>query len=191
MTLIRTVPPGAEPVTLAEAKAHLRVGQASEDGLIQGLIRAARDDVERATGLALIEQGWRLVLDEWPDDRLVTLKRHPLRQVDSVTVYDDAGEPSVLSPSAYRVDASSRPARLLVREPVAVGSALNGIEIDFTAGFGAAATDVPDLLKRAMLLLVAHWFEFRGAFGAGDQPVSYPAGYERLLDPFRQRRLCA
>jgi uncharacterized phiE125 gp8 family phage protein len=63
MTLIRTVEPAAEPVTLAEAKAHLRLADSSEDDLLTGLIRAARQDVERATGMALIDQHWRLVLD--------------------------------------------------------------------------------------------------------------------------------
>jgi uncharacterized phiE125 gp8 family phage protein len=66
---------------------------------------------------------------------------------------------------------------------------MNGIEIDFTAGFGQAATDVPDLLRRAIILLAAHWYEFRMSFGPGDQPVSYPAGYERMIAPFRRTRL--
>ena len=66
MTLMRTVTAAVEPVTLAEVKAHLRLDHASEDELLGGLIRAAREEVERATGLALIDQDWRLVIDEWP-----------------------------------------------------------------------------------------------------------------------------
>ena len=50
-------------MTLAEVKAHLRVGHASEDTLLAGLVRAAREEVERATGIALIDQTWRLALD--------------------------------------------------------------------------------------------------------------------------------
>jgi uncharacterized phiE125 gp8 family phage protein len=65
---------------------------------------------------------------------------------------------------------------------------MNGIEIDFTAGFGEAGTDVPDLLRRAILALVAHWYEFRGVYDAG-QPVSYPAGYDRMISSYRARRL--
>ena len=45
------------------------------------------------------------------------------------------------------------------------------------------------LLRRAILLLVAHWYEFRAEFGAGDQPVSYPAGYERMIAGYKARRL--
>lgn len=190
MTLFRTEPPGAEPVTLSEAKAHLRLGTSSEDALVGGLVKAAREDVERQTGLALIEQGWRLVLDGWPEGDVVALHRCPIRSVTSVTVYDDAGAPAVVAASGYRVDKVSRPGRIAVRDAVAVGSALNGVEVDFRAGFGEAGADVPDTLKRAILLLVAHWFEFRGAFAEGEHPASYPAGYDRLLEPFKARRLC-
>ncbi|PZN51615.1 MAG: hypothetical protein DIU65_11005, partial [Proteobacteria bacterium] len=59
MTLFRTVEPAAEPVTLAEVKVHLRIDGTTEDELVAGLVRAARQEVERATGMALIEQSWR------------------------------------------------------------------------------------------------------------------------------------
>ncbi|MGF7007408.1 head-tail connector protein [Aminobacter sp. BE322] len=87
MTLIRTSAPAVEPVTLLEAKAHLRIAHVSEDALIGGLIRAAREDVERTTGLALIDQAWRLVLDGWPPGDAVTIARYPVRLILSVTTF--------------------------------------------------------------------------------------------------------
>lgn len=189
MTLIRTVEPSAEPVTLAEAKAHLRLDHSSEDELLSGLIRAAREEVERAAGLALIEQSWRLVLEKWPRNGTVAVPIHPVRDILSVTAYGPEGEVSLVNPSSYQADTVSRPARIGFREAPPALRTMNGIEIDFTAGFGEAGTDVPDLLRRAMLLLVAHWYEFRTAFGPKDQPVGYPAGYDRLIAPFRARRL--
>lgn len=189
MTLIRTSGPSAEPVTLVDVKAHLRLAHASEDDLLSGLLRAAREDVERSTGLALIEQTWRLVLDRWPTDNCALLTRHPVRQVLSVTTFGPEGEAALLDPSGYQVDMLSRPARIhFDRRPERL-RIMNGIEIDFTAGFGEAGTDVPDLLKRAILLLVAHWYEFRASFGPDEQPVSYPAGYERMIAGYRTRRL--
>ncbi len=189
MTLIRTGAPSVEPVTLAEAKAHLRVTNLSEDALIGGLISAAREDVERTTGMALIDQTWRLVLDHWPQGNMAALVRHPVKQVLSVTMFGSEGEASIVGPNDYQVDALSRPARLhFEREPDRL-RVMNGLEIDFLAGFGEAGTDVPDLIKRAILLLVAHWYEFRAGFGPEDQPVSYPPGYERLLAGYRARRL--
>ena len=76
-----------------------------------------------------------------------------------------------MNPADYFLDANSRPARLHFEsrpEPLRV---MNGIEIDFTAGFGEAGPDVPDSLRRAILVLVAHWFEFRASVGPQDQPV--------------------
>ncbi|MCR4265351.1 head-tail connector protein [Nitratireductor sp. ZSWI3] len=189
MTLFRTVDPAVEPLTLAEAKAHLRIDHASEDDLLGGLLRAARQEVEKATGQALIEQAWRLVLDDWPETATVLLRRTPVRSVLSVTVFDADGAGSVLDPADYQLDAVSTPARLLLGNRPGVGRALNGIEIDFTAGYGEAGADVPDLLKRAILLLVAHWYEFRVGYGAADQPVSLPEGYRRLISTFRTTRL--
>jgi uncharacterized phiE125 gp8 family phage protein len=189
MTLFRTGEPGAEPVTLAEVKAHLRLGHASEDGLLASLIRMAREEVERATGIAMISQTWRLVLDRWPRNGTVLIARHPVQAVLSVTAYGADGEGALVPPSAYQVDARSRPARIHFDDRPAPLRGMNGIEIDFSAGYGEAGADVPDTLKRAMLHLTAHWYEFRGAIGPESQPASYPAGYERLIAGYKARKL--
>ncbi len=189
MTLIRTVDPVAEPVTLAEAKAHLRIDHGDDDDLLAGLVRAARQEVERSTGMALLAQSWRLVLDDWPQNGCVLVRIHPLREVQSITAFGSEGEGSVIDPDTYQVDAVSRPARIHFTAPVAPLRAMNGLEIDFTAGFGEAGTDVPDPLKRAILLLVAHWYEFRAGYGPADQPVSYPAGFDRIVAGYRAGRL--
>jgi len=189
VTSIRTGEPGAEPVTLAELKQYLRLGHASEDELLSGLIRSAREDLERATGLALIEQGWRLVLDRLPRDGIILLPRHPVREVTSVTFYDANGEPTVVSPDAYQSDLLSRPARMFLTQAPVNLRAMNGVEVDFVCGFGEAGPDVPDLLRRAIMLLAAHWYEFRTSYGPSDQPVSYPAGYDRMISAYVERRL--
>lgn len=189
MTLIRTGAPEAEPVTVADAKAMLRLAGSTEDELIGGLIRAAREDVERSTGMALIDQTWRLALDALPASDCAMLARHPVREILSVTTYGSEGEAMLVDPADYQADLSSRPARLMfLKRPMQL-RAMNGIEIDFRAGFGEAGTDVPDLLKRAILVLVAHWYEFRASYGPDDQPVSYPPSYERMIAPYRDRRL--
>lgn len=189
MTLYRTVEPAAEPVTLAEVKAHLRIAHDGEDTLLSGLIRAAREDLERATGVALIEQSWRLALDAWPSQGYALLCVHPVREILSVTAYGTEGEASLIDPADYQIDTLSRPARLHFDKRPAPLRIFNGIEIDFAAGFGEAGTDVPDLLKRAILLLVGHWYEFRAHFEPADQPVSYPAAYDRIVASYRSRRL--
>lgn len=189
MTLIRTAEPAVEPVTLAGMKAHLRVTHDSEDALITDLIKAAREEVERSTSLALINQSWRLAMDRWPRDRLVLLRRNPVINVSSVIVFDETGETLTLPADAYHLDALHTPARLLFDNIEQPRRRLNGIEIDFSAGYGESGVDVPESFKRAITILVAHWFEFRGAYGARDQPVSIPDEYLRIIASFRIPRL--
>lgn len=189
MALFRTIDPAAEPVTLAEAKAQLKIDHDSEDDLIAGLIRAAREEVEASTGLALIDQSWRLAVDRIPVTKVVRIACHPIREILSVTAFGADGEGALVDPASYMLDGNSRPARLWFSRHPEARRAMNGIEIDFRAGFGEAGPDVPDTLRRAMLLLVAHWFEFRAAFGPESQPVSFPGGYDRLIAPWRRGRL--
>ena len=182
MTLTRIAAPAAEPVTLSEAKAHLRVTDTMEDTLISSLVEAAREEVELATGLALITQDWRLYLDNWPPSGLVRLRRAPVQSVIQVTVYDSAGNPQTVVPPAINLDRNNRPARFLMPDGLnGPGKAMNGIEIDFRAGYGATGTDVPDGLKRAILLLVGFWYENRGTQGGNGAEAAWPDGYERLI----------
>ncbi|MCD2180993.1 head-tail connector protein [Rhizobium sp. GN54] len=192
MTIAELAPPGAEPITLAETKAHLRIDGAAEDDLLAALIRAAREHLEREAGLALIVRSFRLYLDAWPESRVIPIVRGPVQAIEAVTVYDDTGAPVELDLAGAVLDGAARPARLLLPAVPGLpgpGRALNGIEIDFTAGFGEAGTDVPDTLKRAMLTHVAAMYELRGVLAPAEQPGALPAGYDRLVAPFRMRRL--
>lgn len=189
MTYVLTTPPIAEPLALAEVKAHLRLDDGQEDVLLGALIRTARDFLEKETGLCLMTQGWRLYLDRWPADGIVRIAKTPVRAIESVTVYGGDGAPSQVSLQDHLLDAEGRPARLWLRHRPEAGRALNGIEIEFSAGFGEAATEVPDNLKRAMLTHIGQMFAFRGVLSPDQQPGGIPDGYERLIAPFRMRRL--
>ena len=189
MTYVRTTSPAAEPLTPAEVKAHLRLDGSEEDALLAALVATAREHLERETGLCLMAQAWRLHLDDWPADGIVRIAKSPVREIQSITVFDHAGAPLDVPPGDHLLDGAGRPARLWLRHPPPPGRAMNGIEIDFAAGYGEAGTDVPDTLKRAMLMHVAHMFAYRGAISPDRQPAGIPDGYERLVAPFRMRRL--
>jgi uncharacterized phiE125 gp8 family phage protein len=189
MTIVVTDPAVGEVLTLAEVKAHLRVETGDEDGLIEGLIRTAREHLESAAGLSLLAQGFRLFLDDWPKAHAVLIRKHPVRTVDAVAVYDEEGLPQEVDLRAVTLDAARRPARLVVAAIRAPARLINGIEIDFTAGFGESGADVPDVLKRAMLTHIAAMYETRGAVAAAAQPATVPAGYERLIAPYRRRAI--
>ena len=186
MTMYCLTPPAVEPVTLAEMRAHLRLGVTSEEDLLAALIKAARQTLEAEIGLCLINQTWRLHFDGWPRDGLVLIPKFPVREVVAVTAYQPDGEPVAIPAGALRLNATSRPARLCLASRGADIARLHDLEVDFLAGYGDTGTDVPDALKHAILSLVAHWYEFRGAVAPDSQPVSFPPGFDRLVSIWRR-----
>lgn len=55
-------PPASEPLTLAEAKAHLRLDTALDDDYVTSLIAGARHYVEQVSWRGVLPQTWELVL---------------------------------------------------------------------------------------------------------------------------------
>src|SRR5262245_44611308 len=115
MTLILTSGPAIEPVTLAEAKAHLRVDGAAEDALISSLIVTSRLHVEAAAGLALIAQAWSYFRDAWPSGAALELPLRPVQAISAVRVYDESGVATALDPATYFLDSAGAPPRLVRR----------------------------------------------------------------------------
>ena len=91
MTSYLVAGPAGEPVSLAQAKAFLKIDDDAEDALITTLIGAARLHVEGVTGKALLAQSWRIVLDAWPETGWVKLPVMPLIAVSAITALDDNG----------------------------------------------------------------------------------------------------
>jgi len=189
MTAALISAPATEPVSLADVKAHLRVEGTDEDSLLQAAILAARIHVESETRRKLIAQGWRLYLDEWPAGRAIDLAVAPLISVESVTFYDVVGAAHVLDENAYRVDAARLPPRIVAKLRPQAALYDNGIEIDVTAGYGVTSLAVPAALRQAILMLVAHWHEHRGAVGFDRAGDVAPLGFEALIAPYRVRSL--
>lgn len=163
MRLQELTPPAEEPLTLSEAKLHLRITHDADDDALNALIRAAREMCESWTGLALVTRTYAFTADGW-DGRPVELPRPPLVSVDEIAVYTALGEEEIFDEDLYYAETAGRPGRIILKEnatPPAPGLAIGGIEFRFTAGFGAAAA-VPASLKQGMLRLVAHLYMNRG-----------------------------
>ena len=190
MTAILIEPPAIEPVTLAEAKAHLRLTGTEDDDYVAAMITAARLQVESATRRVLIDQTWRIFRDDWPPGGIVDLAVAPITSVAAVTVFDANGDPTELPPTAWRLDAASSPARLaLVGATAAPSQPLNGIEIDVVAGYGASGLAVPQPLRLAIMTLVARWYEDREGLAYGIVPSRVAVAFEALVAPYRVMRL--
>lgn len=191
-------PPASEPVSTAEARAHLRIDHVDDDAYIAALITAARSVVEERLRRALITQTLTLTMDHFPGahdalDALVhaagviRLPRSPVQSVSSITYVDDSGVTQTLSASGYRVDTSSVMARI---EPAygetwpTTRPVSNAVTVTFVAGYGAAAA-VPLPIKQAVLVLVGTWFEHREAVIVGGTPNVVPMTVDYLLGPYR------
>lgn len=187
MTAALITGPALEPVSLADVKAHLRVDGDDDDLLLQAAIVSARYHVETLTRRFLIEQTWRVYLDAWPRKRIVRLPPAPLISVDAVTVYDANGDPQTVDPDDYEVDTAAVPGRVILAAaaPAPAARAVNGIEIDVTVGYGPSSVDVPAALRQAVLMLVTHWYEHRGAVGHDLAVLVAPLGFEALVAPYR------
>ena len=188
MTSYLLAGPAEEPVSLVETKAFLKVDDTAEDGLIATLIGAARLHVEGVTGRALLAQSWRVVLDRWPDDRVVKLPVTPFMAVTEITAYDADGAGHEVPLGQFL----SEPDRLLLPATVAGMPVLRerqGIEIDYVAGFGTEPGDVPADIRQALLLLVGYWFEHRDAVIVAGSGAVVPSGFDRLVAGYRRVRL--
>lgn len=190
MTVLLISPPAVEPVTLAEAKAHLRLTGSDDDDYLAAQITAARIQVETATRRLLIDQVWRLYRDDWPTDGRLDLPLAPVTEVVEITTYDADGTPTTLPPSGWTVDTASTPARLrLTGAAPASTRAFNGLEIDVRCGYGPSGLSVPQPLRLAIMMLVARWWENREGFALGVVPSSIADAFEALVAPHRVMRL--
>ncbi len=184
MALILTGPPAVEPVTL-------RIDNSSEDGLITSLVVTSRLHIEAALGLALIDQSLAYRLDRWPEAGAVVLPVRPVQTITTVSMTAADGTVETLSPDRYLLDGASTPPRLHALSPrwPRPGRCVQGIEIAFTAGFGATASAVPPPIRQALLQLVAHWYEHREPASVGEAVTRIPDMVSALLMPYRMVRL--
>lgn len=188
MPHILTTPPFVEPLTLSEAKTHLRVTHTDDDTYISTLMSAARRGVEAQHGICLLQQGWSVYSDTWPDDGILTTTLYPVQSVVDLKVYGDDDVAATIDPAHYYLDAASRPARVALRRGRACpapGRRTNGIELKLLTGFGATAAAVPQQIRQALLVMIAEYYAHRGDDTAGEIPR--PAA--ELLAPYKNMRL--
>lgn len=192
MNLALVTPAASLPVTLSEAKAHLRVVDAAEDSLITLYLGAAVQAVQDATGRALITETWRLSLPSFPDGEII-LGRAPLLSVTEIRYWSDAAVPvdTALAASVYQVIAPSGPTapegRVMLAPvqdwPATQPDRADAVRITFTAGYGAAAASVPSPLRSAVLLLTGDLYENREAGNV--KALTENPTVQRLLSPYR------
>lgn len=181
MTVKVVTPPGSEPVSIEEAKLHLRVGTDADDDLISALIVAARETAEGFQNRSFITQTLKEVLDHFPRTPH-RLPRPPVSVVTSIVYTDSDGEEGTVDAGSYFLDAVS--GRLVLNYgyswPSVTLRPAAGVAITYTAGYGAAE-DVPARVKQAMLLMIGHWYEHREQVITGTIVAELPMAAKALL----------
>lgn len=177
-----TVAAAAEPVTLSEAKAHLRVDSTDEDTLIGADIAAARDYIERYTGTFTAAQTVTAKCDSFAD--FETLPILPLGAVSSVSYVDVDGNSQTLASSVYEVRSEGLAASIVRKAGQYWPEIQTGSRITVTATVGYSA--IPAAIKQAMLLLLGDWYRSRENSALGtNQPSEMPHAVTALLSNYR------
>lgn len=184
MALKVVTPPAEEPVSLSEARDHLRITHTAEDTLIDTLIVVAREVAEVQTGRALVTTDLRLSLGGFPaGGEPIQVPRPRLQSVTLIRYVDPDGAEQVFDPSAYLVDTEEEPGQIFPapgRGWPATRAQPGAVRVDYTAGYGAAAA-VPRSIKQACLLLVGHLYSNPAALSADPAAIPLPMGVEMLL----------
>ncbi len=135
MTDIVVASPSVEPITLAQAKLHIRETTAAQDALLPTYISAARAYAENFCTRALVLAKRRLLLDCFPSQ--IDILWTPLRAVQSIRYVDDAGVLQTLAADQYRVDKQSLPARITPAYEVtwpSTRAVTHAVRVDYTVG---------------------------------------------------------
>jgi len=137
----------------------------AEDSLLTGLITAARQIFENELGRSLMTQTWYYYRDNWPDGNSFDLPLPPTATITAVVYTDSDNTAATLDTTTYIKDVTSYKARIVLGYgeswPTTVLYPSNPIRVEYICGYGLSTTDVPELIRRLLLVQIAHMYENR------------------------------
>jgi uncharacterized phiE125 gp8 family phage protein len=186
-----TVPDTSLPV--AQFKAHLRLGtgfgeESLQDSVLTGFLRAAIAAIEGRTGKVLIAHNFAWVLSGWQDRGGQLLPVAPVTAVNQVTLINAQGSESDIVLAQLRLEQDSqRPVLHPLAALLPMLPAGGSVRIRFSAGFAADWGGLPADLGQAVLMLAAHYYEYRHETALGEGCM--PFGVTSLLQRYRGMRI--
>lgn len=195
-SLVLKTAPGVEPLTRAQCYLQERLTPTGsplshpEDDLIDLYIKGARQWAELQTRRALITQIFTMKTDGFPSSGFIEIPKLNLQSVASVKYFDENGDLQTWSTTLYEVDTDSDPGRI---QPVdgetypTTNPQLAAVEIEFTAGYGDASSDIDQTIILAMLMTFGHLYQNREAVVVGTIAIEVPLGAKVMLAPFKDR----
>jgi len=174
--------PSTEPVTLKQVKDWGRIDGTLDDDMIENMIETARKAAEMYTGRAFIEQHIQVFMDFWPAQSF-DLPVGPLISTVSVATLDESGTATEYdSDNYYAVETGMFPILNIKREvawPYNTERYYMGYRVQYKAGYGSSAGNVPQPIKDAVKLWAVQIYESR-------IPSTEPPSFvKELLDPFK------
>lgn len=189
---IRTVAPAVRIISKEEAKAHLRVEGDLEDDLIEALVLAAESRLDGWAGLlgrCMINQTWVASFRGFTSPGMVL----PFPDVSSAVVkyFDSDGDEQEIEEADFRLIETATTTAIEWRDGYGLPSVSvrsDAVRVELVAGFGPAATDVPEAIRHAIKLLVGGWYENREESVIGVSVASLPVSLaaESLIAPYRR-----
>ena len=190
-------PPTVEPITLDEARQHLRIEpfgsplEHPDDTYVQALIKVAREFCEQYLERSLATQTIELVTDSFYAP--IYLPNSPIQSVDSITYIDENGTVQTLATSVYELDSYEAKVRLKYGQQYPVSRVQeDAVTVTYTAGYTNGTSPdtypLPASIKGAMLLIVGNFYENRQQDVLGSTRISFnslPLGVYNLLQPYR------
>ncbi len=174
-------------------KAHLRLGtgfgdETLQDSVLKGFLRAAMAAIEARTGKVLISRDFTWTLSYWRDRSAQSLPVAPVSAITAVTLVDVQGTQTVLDAASYRLEADSQSPRVRPVSGLLPMVPANGeVRIGFSAGMSSDWGGLPADLGQAVLLLAAHYYEYRDETSLGDGCM--PFGVSSLVQRYRAVRI--
>ncbi|WP_106744058.1 head-tail connector protein [Yoonia maritima] len=186
-----TVPQSALPV--AQFKDHMRLGSGFsddglQDGVLESYLRAAMAAIEARTGKILIEREFSWMLTAWRDARRQPLPVAPVSAISSVILIAMSGDEVIPDVGAWYLEPDMLRPSIKASAAALPSIPTNGtVRIGLMAGFGPEWSDLPADLAHAVLMLAAHYYEFRHEVSHGT--ASMPFGVSALIEQYRTVRL--
>ena len=186
-----TVPQSALPV--AEFKDHMRFGSGfSDDGfqdaVLESYLRAAMAAIEARTGKILIERDFSWTLTAWRDARRQTIPIAPVSAITGLTLVGFNGDETLADTAAWCLEPDQQRPSVKATGGTLPAIPTNGsVRIGLMAGFGPEWSDLPADIAQAVVMLAAHYYEFRHDVVHGTPAM--PFGVAALIAPYRTVRL--
>lgn len=186
--MLRTVTPAsADPVSLAEAKAQLRITDSSQDALVTALVSAATLSAQALTQRLFVSQTVEFVLDGWRPRICLPIAPVAKDGVVSIKYIDWTTQAqATLDPSLYVVQTCGPTVEIFPKFatiwPIVFPYSPEPVVVQFTAG--SAVDGVPANVKQAILLTVRHLYSLgeQNIFTKRDMVIGIGEKYSQV-DP--------